>query len=653
MASCLILGNNTILATQIAAGLLASTQRVITWIFEDLHPRIAEEVVNLVEESLSGISGDHKPESTNSWKERLKLVQRQAGHEGNITAEEVWLFGGTNKLSGLAGKDFGDSLRLSLSLLATTEVRVLNYVGSIYDCSREIPAQDKVLRLSEEERLVSSFCTEHDIRARFLLASWLVGPHCMAHDSGQGIDRLLHALDELTSEIQERSPEYFDFQALRIYVPENATVNLVNMHEAAQLMLQIAAVNEISNTPCCIVSAEETFWTDFCELLGETYGLSVLSVHDQEELNAIDHLLCHQWGGDEVAQAGQQVAKYHSGSLPANLQSDRQTLTAFLSSIREQQVKARVARDERIVALPGTMEKRTMPRDGSDLTYYIAGTQGEYIVVLNALGQPLDYWYRLIDVLMQRYRIIIWETRGLTSASESLRLSDQVDDLEAIVKQEKIQSCHLVAWCNGPQIAIEFYLRRPDPILDMAFLSCGFGVTGHPELETPYSRNIETLCRAVIANPALTSSIQRSLSVPLASEDSQGDGDAKAWAIEVLSLPNVHLRNSVLAPFRTETSTFNYAQQIVDLASYRTLDHAAKVEVPILIIGCEYDQVAAAAKSAVVSRMFPSSRHVELPGATHYSFYDRPEQIAGMIESFFKESQATARRDDTAVGVGQ
>ena len=650
MASSLILGANTILATQIAAGLLASTQQRITWVLEDFDSRIVDEVMSVVEESLSGISGDRHPELKSSWIERFKLVRRL---ESNITAEEVWLFGGTNK-PGLTEKNGeADSLRRSLSLLATAEVKVLNYVGSIYDCSRENPAQDSVLQLSDEELLISTFCDAHDIRARLFLTSWLVGPRCVVHDSGQGIYRLLHALDAVTAEIQERSPEYFDFQALRIYVPENATVNLVNMHEAAQLMLQIAAVNEISNTPCCIVSAEETSWTDFCELLGETYGLSMLSVHDQEELNAIDHLLCHQWGGDEVAQAGQQVAKYHSGSLPANLQSDRQTLTGFLSSIREQQVKARVARDERILALPGTMEKRTLPRDGSDLTYYIAGTQGEYIVVLNALGQPLNYWYRLIDVLMERHRIIIWETRGLSAGSESLRLSDQVDDLEAIVKQEKIQSCHLVAWCNGPQTAIEFYLRRPNSILDMVFLSCGFGIADHPELETPYNRNIEILCRAMIANPAITSSVQRSLSVPLASEASQGDDDAKAHAVQVLSQTNIRLRNSVLAPFRTETSTFKYAQQIVDLASYRTLDHSARVQVPIFFISCEYDQVAAVAKSAVASRMFPSSRHVELPGATHYSFYDRPEQVAGMIGSFFKESQAAARREDTAVGVGQ
>jgi pimeloyl-ACP methyl ester carboxylesterase len=654
MASSLILGANTILASQIAAGLLASTQQLITWMLEDLDPRIIEEVLNVVQESLSRIPDDHKPELNNSWKERLKLVQRQAGHEGNIKAEEVWLFGGANKLPGLTGKNFGaDSLRFSFSLLATTEVRVLNYVGSIYDYSRENPARDGVLQLSDEERLVSSFCAEHNIRARFFLTSWLVGAHCVAHDSGQGIDRLLHALDELTAEIQERSPEYFDFQVLRIYASENATVNLVHMYHAVQLMLQISVAEEISDTPCCIVSAVETSWTDLCGLLGEIYGLSVLSVHNQEELNVIDHLLCDQWGGEEVAWAGQKAVRYRDGNAPAELQIDRETLAAFLSSIHQKLVKIRVARDERVLVLPGTMQKKTIPRNGSDLTYYIAGTQGEYIVVLNALGQPIDYWYRLIDVLIKSYHIIIWETRWLTSGSEFLRLSDQIDDIETIVRQEKIESCHLVGWCTGPQTAIEFYLRQPDPILDMVFLSCGFGITDHPELETPYSRYMETLCRAMIENPVITSTIQRSLSVPLASGARLGDSDAKARAVQVLSLTNIHLRNSVLAPFRTDTSTFNYAQQLIDLASYRTLDHAARVHVPVLIIGCEYDQVAAAAKSKVVARLFTTSRHVELPGATHYSFYDRSEQVAGIIKCFFKESQAIACRKDAAVGVGQ
>jgi hypothetical protein len=34
-----------------------------------------------------------------------------------------------------------------------------------------------------------------------------------------------------------------------------------------------------------------------------------------------------------------------------------------------------------------------------------------------------------------------------------------------------------------------------------------------------------------------------------------------------------------------------------------------------------------------------------LPGATHYSFYDRPELVAKMADSFFQESRDAVRRD--------
>ena len=95
--------------------------------------------------------------------------------------------------------------------------------------------------------------------------------------------------------------------------------------------------------------------------------------------------------------------------------------------------------------------------------------------------------------------------------------------------------------------------------------------------------------------------------------------------------------------FRTETSTFNYAGQILDLSTHHTLEQAPKVQVPILVLGPELDQVAVAAKSSLVANLFSRTRHVELPGASHYSFYDRPELVASLMESFL--SGITCRRE--------
>ena len=185
-----------------------------------------------------------------------------------------------------------------------------------------------------------------------------------------------------------------------------------------------------------------------------------------------------------------------------------------------------------------------------------------------------------------------------------------------------------------------------EPVKDMVFLSCAFKIAGHPELETAYRRNLEVLCQAMINKPAMTGSIRRALSVLPPSDVNLQDDDTKNLATQVLSLTNIHLRNSVLAPFRTETSTLNYAGQILDLSTHRTLDHAAKVQVPILVVGCEVDQVAVAGMSRAVAGVFSTSRHVELPGATHYSFYDRPELVAKMADSFFQESKDTVSREE-------
>jgi pimeloyl-ACP methyl ester carboxylesterase len=187
----------------------------------------------------------------------------------------------------------------------------------------------------------------------------------------------------------------------------------------------------------------------------------------------------------------------------------------------------------------------------------------------------------------------------------------------------------------------------------MVFLSCAFKVAGHPELETAYGKNLEALCRVMVNNPKTTSSIRNSLAVPLASDIDLDNNDTKKLADQVLLLANTQLRNCVLVPFQTEASTFNYARQILDLSTYPTLEYAGRVEVPVLVLGCECDQVATAAKSGTVAPMFPTSRHVELPGATHYSFYDRPKLVADMMQSFFKESRAAGVREAVAAGVGE
>jgi pimeloyl-ACP methyl ester carboxylesterase len=296
-----------------------------------------------------------------------------------------------------------------------------------------------------------------------------------------------------------------------------------------------------------------------------------------------------------------------------------------------------------VAALPAQLERRTLDRNGSELVYFSAGSEGPPVLVLNALGQGLTYWYRLIDILRHRRRVILWEPRGTVSPAQPFGLNEQIDDMLAILQHEQIGACHLAAWCTGPKLAIEFYLRRPNAVLSIAMLNSQFKIAGTPrELVTTYENNLEPVFRALQNNPAIADYAMKSLQLSLGDRklDFFEHTDGKQLAVQVLSLTNSDLKPLALAPFQSEATTLNYARQIVDFWSFDSLARAGQVKVPVLMITSEYDRIAAPAMSRLAVRQFPHASLIEVQGATHYCLYDRPEFMAGLIEELFASAQS-------------
>jgi pimeloyl-ACP methyl ester carboxylesterase len=63
---------------------------------------------------------------------------------------------------------------------------------------------------------------------------------------------------------------------------------------------------------------------------------------------------------------------------------------------------------------------------------------------------------------------------------------------------------------------------------------------------------------------------------------------------------------------------------------------AARVTIPVLLIGAEYDQIISPASSEMGAGLFPVAWHVHLTGATHYFLYDRAEMLSGLLKTFFE-----------------
>jgi pimeloyl-ACP methyl ester carboxylesterase len=423
-------------------------------------------------------------------------------------------------------------------------------------------------------------------------------------------------------------------------------LNLVPASRVADLLLTISEKETTGDASFSIVNPNNTDLSDLCERLGVAYGLGLLSVEDFNGLNAIDRAFHERLGGLEECFASEVVQLPNTETcgvddpLLKGAAFDEDQQIELFTLLRRDQDEALAARRARAAELPSRLSRKTVTANGSELNYYVGGSEGDAVVVLNALGQSLEYWYRLLDNLIESHRVIIWEPRGTTAPPPPFGLAEQVEDLDAVLQHEGIENVHLIGWCTGPKVAIDFYLRRPAAVRSMVFLNSTFKCDGSPEeLNSPYEQNVESLLRMLVKKPAMATTVKKTFQVPAETNEIellQGiDGDEAS--VSVLSLMNTHLRASVLAPFKTEQTTLNYAHQLIDFWSRDVRLRAGEVTVPVLLIAAEYDQVATPAGSKAACDLFPNARYLCVRGATHYCLYDRPEFLAGVLTGFFTD----------------
>lgn len=662
MANIVIAACDGFLGTRMAARLLASGNHV-TLLTDEIGFASPEElfssIKNAVQKNSPGLDAAAIQELLTT-QFTLTFWRRKGSDHGLRViddlsqAEEVWLFNGTDSSDILNTGARSELVHNCVPLLAGSKARVFNFVDSVYfPNGPETDTDDPDVSPREFARQ----CSELGVRYRIFHTSSIIGEdYLRAGSGGSDIRQLLAALDDVIAEIQERLPEYFDFQSLRLLAEAEASINLVRVDHAVDILCRLAQQEGTLDSEFYVGSPKNTLLKNLCRVLGKIYGAGLSLATERRQLNAIDNLLEHRFTALGKVFRSADVSAYRDAAERAGLDFeslaiDDSSQQKLFASIRQKQKANRAARNQRAASLLPKLSPRSIDRNGDKLNYFVAGSEGDFILILNALGQPLDFWHRLIDQLARRYRVVIWEARGLEAGQDSLRVGDHLDDIESILLEEQVTACYLIGWCTGPQLAAEFYLRHPEMVMGMAFLNTVFKMTDRPDLDTPYAINLEKLCRLLDKHPEMAPSIMKSLSTPPAINiNLMDETDSNNAAQQVLALTNVHLRSQVLAPFRTVEVTRNYARQILDLLATPTLERASRVNGPILMVGCEYDQVAMAAKSREAARLFPDCRHIELPGATHYSIYDRTEMVSAMLQRFFQDLSSVARPQPLLAG---
>ena len=575
---------------------------------------------------------------------RLRQIEDIDPATANVAA--VWYFAGPTST-----RDQNGTVERLLSTCDRLGVKQFNvvqfdFIGIGDESTRKRPAASGLgppAIISAHE--IRRRCKQRNIFCRVFQTSLVVGSGHPALEQNGIFSRFVSALHSLKSEIEERSPQYFDFRTLRFYAPANAAVNLVPAARVADLLLSISGKETAREASFSITSDDNIALSDLCERLGVAYGLGLLSVDDFASLNAIDRAFHERLAGltecfarEDVKLPNTQVSVDDSSLEDTAFDEDKQI--ELFTLLRHDQHEFLAARRAQAAELLSRLSRKTVIVNGSDLNYYVGGSRGDAVVILNALGQGLEYWYRLLDNLIESHRVIIWEPRGTTAPPPPFGLAEQVDDLDAVLQQEGIENAHLIGWCTGPKVAIDFYLRRPTAVRSMVFLNGTFKCDGSPEeLNSPYEQNVESLLRMLVKKPAMATTVKKTFQAPAETNEIEllQGVDGEEASVSVLSLMNTHLKANVLAPFKTEQTTLNYAHQLIDFWSRDVRPRVSEVTVPVLVIAAEYDQVATPAGSQAACDLFPNASYLYVRGATHYCLYDRPEFLAGVLKGFFAD----------------
>jgi pimeloyl-ACP methyl ester carboxylesterase len=496
---------------------------------------------------------------------------------------------------------------------------------------------------------IANLCDRHNTAYRIFVTAMLLDQNQPAGSLvREGLVNFAATLYELKKEIGTRYSDYFQRQPLRYKASADAALNLISAGRAAELMLGIAEQPDTLGRLFYVASPTKTPFSDLCKSLSSTYELTLLPTADVGRLNEIDKLFNRRLSSFEAQLSATDEAELqqfdHLAGENDGIDLNQPERVELLRSLRRSQDAAWLARKERVSAMPGSLNERVIVRNDAPLTYYCAGPPGIPIVLINALGQGLQYWYPLADYLRKRRRVILWEQRGTTVPPYPFPFLDQVSDLEAILENEEAEKCYMAPWCTGLKLSMAFYLLHPGMVQAMTVFNGSLHTFDTPpELETLFEQNFGPVCRIVDQTPRMAASVRSLLTSALEDKDADlfSEFPEEQLGAEVLSRINIDLRPHVVAPFRNETVTVHYCRQILDFKAYDPRPNAALMDVPALFIGSEYDKLTLPAAVAYAAKLFPRGRYLQVPGATHYFLYDQPDVAGELIEKFFFDRQPT------------
>src|SRR6266852_4716646 len=250
--------------------------------------------------------------------------------------------------------------------------------------------------------------------------------------------------------------------------------------------------------------------------------------------------------------------------------------------------------------------------------YYVEAGQGDPLVLIMGLGGDHLAWGFQFPAFAERYRVIAFDNRGAgqTDAPDDpyttrMMAEDTVGLLDAL----GIERAHVLGVSMGGMIAQEIALGHPDRVRSLQ-LHC---TLGRPDRYLQAQLDVGRIQRRALSREDAMRAGYLWLFAP-------ATYDERPEFVEMI------LRNALANPYPMSLTGFE--RQCDAVQTHDALDRVAAIRCPTLISVADRDILVRPFLSRALAERIPGARFVQIEGAGHGYFWERPDAFNNMCLEF-------------------
>ncbi|MGA7410556.1 MAG: alpha/beta fold hydrolase [Bryobacteraceae bacterium] len=260
--------------------------------------------------------------------------------------------------------------------------------------------------------------------------------------------------------------------------------------------------------------------------------------------------------------------------------------------------------------------------------YWEEQGEGEPILMIMGLSFTLDMWFRITPVLSKRYRLILFDNRGV-GRSDTPRgpysMRQMADDAVAVMEAAGVSSAYVMGASMGGMIAQELALRYPKRVRAL-LLGCTSG--GALGSKLPHFRRLP-----ITIGSAKTYEEREWLFSPLIYAD---------------STPKERIEEDIQVRLRYPQLPAGFYSQFAAILAWSSYRRLHQIEAPTLVMHGDEDRLVPMENGLRVARRIRHAQFVKVPGAGHVISTDQPEIVDDAVLRFLSmlavPADATQRR---------